>query len=164
MAHVLEKNVELIDMLKREVRTQRTSEERISDSITSFSGSMVFVYIHVVWFVVWIAINMVPGLPKFDPFPFGLLTMIVSLEAIFLSTFVLISQNREALMTEEQSTLDLQIDLLSEYEVTRVLRLIDKIAMKLGIEDEHDSELEELCEPTAPEIVFNEIRNQHESA
>jgi len=78
---------------KHEERRAESTQNRVADGITRFAGSMMFVYIHILWFAVWITLNKV--LPtKFDPFPFGLLTMIVSLEAIFLSTFVMISQNR----------------------------------------------------------------------
>src|SRR5438128_206849 len=80
-------------LARHEARRAESVQNRIADAITTFAGSMMFVYIHILWFAVWIALNKV--LPtKFDPFPFGLLTMIVSLEAIFLSTFVMISQNR----------------------------------------------------------------------
>ncbi len=80
-------------LLQHERKRAESIQNRIADAITTFAGSMMFVYIHILWFAVWITLNKV--LPtKFDPFPFGLLTMIVSLEAIFLSTFVMISQNR----------------------------------------------------------------------
>ena len=89
------------------------------------------VYLHAVWFIVWITINLrwIPGVKPFDPFPFGLLTMIVSLEAIFLSTFVLVSQNRMTVLADKRADLDLQINLLSEYEVTRILTLVDATAV-----------------------------------
>jgi uncharacterized membrane protein len=91
-------------MQRRDVAA-RKPQERISDSITRFSGSTVFVFLHVVWFGLWILLNInlihVPYVSEFDPFPFGLLTMIVSLEAIFLSTFVLISQNRMSALSEK---------------------------------------------------------------
>lgn len=120
---------------------------------------MGFFYAHVAWFGLWILINcgLIPGLPAFDPFPFGLLTMIVSLEAIFLSTFVLISQNRQAHLADLREGLDLQIDLLAEHEVTRMLRLVDGIAQKLGVEGATDPEIEQLCEPVGPELVLQEI-------
>jgi uncharacterized membrane protein len=97
---------------------------------------MIFAYVHIVWFVVWILLNTGWfGLRAFDPFPYGLLTMIVSLEAIFLSTFVLISQNRQAQESERRADLDLHIGLLTEHELTRVLQMLDVIQAKLGIVD-----------------------------
>jgi uncharacterized membrane protein len=136
----------------------RTPQDRLADRITAFSGSMAFLWLHGGWFLVWIALNLgwVRGVPKFDPFPFGLLTMVVSLEAIFLSTIVLISQNRESELNSRKESLDLQIDLLAEYEITHNIRLIRRIAEKLGVEDE-DAELEQLCEDVAPSLVMREI-------
>src|SRR5436190_2679365 len=91
---VIERNISTLVEISRSLNNQRTTQDRMADTITDFSGSMWFVYVHAVWFAVWIAINLGwTRLKPFDPFPFGLLTMIVSLEAIFLATFVLISQN-----------------------------------------------------------------------
>src|SRR5947208_826998 len=96
LADALERNIETILELRRDADRRRSLQDRVADAITNFSGSMAFLYAHAIWFLVWIAVNekWVPGVPPFDPFPFGLLTMIVSLEAIFLSTLVMISQNR----------------------------------------------------------------------
>src|SRR5579885_3705817 len=104
----------------------RTLEERAADRVTAFAGSMLFVYLHGAWFGCWILINLglvaaaVGLLPPFDPFPFGLLTMVVSLEAIFLATFVLLSQNRQALQSDQRARIDLQLAVLSEQEVTTI--------------------------------------------
>jgi uncharacterized membrane protein len=119
---------------------------------------MAFVYIHIVWFSVWILLNSgLFNMRPFDPFPYGLLTMIVSLEAIFLSTFVLISQNRLGEVSEQRAALDLHIDLLTEYELTRVLQMLDEIQDKLGIPNEEDPELADLEMETQPEEVLEEI-------
>ena len=99
-------------------------EERAADQITRFSGSMQFVYLHVLWFTVWIVLNVT--IVRFDPFPFGLLTLIVSLEAIFLSTFVLLSQNREAARQDLRSEIDFETNVLSEV-------WLEAVADKLGI-------------------------------
>jgi uncharacterized membrane protein len=93
-------------------RQRRRREDRVADGITAFSGSMQFVYVHIVWFTVWIVLNVT--IARFDPFPFGLLTLIVSLEAIFLSTFVLLSQNREASRSDLRSEIDFETNVLSE--------------------------------------------------
>jgi len=97
------------------------------------------------------------GMPPFDPFPYGLLTMIVSLEAIFLATFVLISQNRLSAEAEHRADLDLHIGLLTEYELTRVLQMLDAIQHKMGIETDKDSDLADLEMGTKPEDVLAEI-------
>lgn len=94
----------------------RTSQDRVADAITAFAGTMRFVYLHAVWFTVWIVLNegLVGKARVFDPYPFGLLTMIVSLEAIFLSTFVMVSQNRQAARENVRADLDFETNLRSE--------------------------------------------------
>ena len=136
---------------------QRSPQDKIADGITAFSGHMVFVYVSIVWFAAWILLNsgLLPIRP-FDPYPYGLLTMIVSLEAIFLSTFILISQNRMNEQAEHRADLDLQIDLRPEYELTRVLQMLDAIQDELGIENAEDTELAELETGTKPEDVLAE--------
>ena len=96
----------------------------IADAITSFSGRMIFANVHILWFGLWILLNTGHfGVRVFDPFPYGVLTMIVFPEAIFLSTFVLISQNRLGEETERRAGLDLHIGLLTEHQLTRVLQM-----------------------------------------
>ena len=92
------------------------AQDRAADGITNFAGSLKFVYIHSVWFGIWILINVgiLGASLKFDEFPFGLLTMIVSLEAIFLSTFVMVSQNRQAARADVRSQLDFETNVRSE--------------------------------------------------
>lgn len=162
LADVIERNIEMIELLRRQESAARTPQDRFADVMTDFSGSMFFFYSHLAWFGIWMVINLgwIPHVKPFDPFPFGLLTMVVSLEAIFLSTFVLISQNRQGKLNEEHESLDLQIDLLAEYEITRMLRLVDKMAEKMGVEDAFDAEIDELCMPVAPDVVIKEIERQ----
>ena len=158
LAGVLERNIRTL-LAQRERRARhRSLQQRIADAITDFSGNMVFVYVHVLWFGGWIAWNLgaVGGKP-FDPFPFGLLTMIVSLEAIFLATFVLISQNRISLDAERRTNLDLQIGLLTEHELTRALKMLDEIQDHLGIAQDPTTDLEELEAEVRPEDVLKEI-------
>ena len=102
----------------------RTNQDRVADAITRFAGSMSFVYLHVGWFAVWIVLNagLVGSALVFDDFPFGLLTMIVSLEAIFLSTFVMISQNREATRAEVRANLDFETNLTAEVLVRAIAK------------------------------------------
>jgi uncharacterized membrane protein len=158
LSRVIEQNIRTIIHLRTKDAKERSPESRIADAITSFSGRMVFVYVHIAWFGLWILLN--TGrfrVPVFDPFPYGLLTMIVSLEAIFLSTFVLISQNRMGEETERRADLDLHIGLLTEHELTRVLQMLDAIQDKMGIVDHANSELADLEMETRPEDVLAEI-------
>jgi uncharacterized membrane protein len=158
LAGVIEQNIHTIAEIRKNTANKRTTEERIADAITDFSGRMYFVYFHLAWFIIWIVINLgLFGLEPFDPFPFGLLTMIVSLEAIFLSTFVLIRQNRLSAEADRRADLDLQMDLLSEHELTRVLQMLDAIQDKLGIENDSDPELNDLEENVHPKDVIQEI-------
>jgi len=163
LADVIEHNIQNLLRLRLQTAQKRTLQERIADVITTFSGRMLFVYIHMLWFGAWVLSNTGwLGLPRFDPFPYGLLTMIVSLEAIFLSTFVLISQNRLSEETDRRADLDLHIGLLTEHEVTRVLQMLDAIQHKLGITDDADSDLAQLEMETKPEDVLAEIQRLQE--
>src|SRR5204863_2627636 len=116
-------------------------------------------------FSIWVLINTGHlGVPAFDPFPYGLLTMVVSLEAIFLSALVLITQNRLTAEVERRADLDLHIGLLTEHELTRVLQMLDAIQEKLGIENDSDSELTDLEMETRPEDVLAEIERLQQRA
>jgi uncharacterized membrane protein len=158
LAKIIEQNIQTIIHTRHVTASQRTTEERIADIITDFSGRMYFVYFHVVWFGIWILLNLgYFGIQPFDRYPFGLLTMIVSLEAIFLATFVLISQNRLSAEADRRADLDLQIGLLTEYELTRVINMLDAIQDKLGIENDSDQELLDLEKNVHPEDVLQEI-------
>ena len=159
LANIIERNIEtMLDVRDAEER-HKTRQDRLADALTWFSGNMWFVYMHVAWFGWWIGTNMrlLPG-PVFDPFPFGLLTLIVSLEAIFLATFVLISQNRAAALADMRADLDLQIDLLAEYEVTQILRLVTAIGQKLEIEGCNTPELTELRQTIPVRELIDEMR------
>lgn len=161
LTKVVDRNIATIARLRDEAEQQKSMQERGADVITRFSGSMTFVYIHAAWFTAWIVVNLgLVGLPPFDPYPFGLLTLIVSLEAIFLSTFVLLSQNRQAALADHRADLDLQINLLAEYEITRILSLVDRIADKLGIDACKDPELRELEKDVEPDQLLHEIDSQ----
>jgi uncharacterized membrane protein len=159
---VIERNIRTIIHLRTKAAHERGLQARIADAITSFSGRMMFTYLHIMWFVLWILLNTGRfGVRVFDPFPYGLLTMVVSLEAIFLSTFVLISQNRLSEDTERRADLDLHIGLLTEHELTRVLQMLDAIQDRLGIVDHANSELADLEMETKPEDVLAEIERLH---
>lgn len=161
LADVVERNINTMLQMRREIEHGKTFQDRVADAITAFSGSMLFIYIHVAWFAVWMVINLrLTPLRPFDPFPFGLLTMVVSLEAIFLSTFVLLSQNRMSLMADQRADLDLQINLLAEYEITRILKLVDAMADRMGVEESRDPGIDELEQDVSPEVVLREIAEQ----
>ncbi|MBY0504140.1 MAG: DUF1003 domain-containing protein [Bryobacteraceae bacterium] len=162
LSKVLERNIRTITELRLKQARERGLQDRIADTVTAFSGSMPFVYLHIAWFLAWVAINSGRlGLPAFDPFPYGLLTMIVSLEAIFLSALVMITQNRQSDEAERRADLDLQIGLLAEHELTRVIKMLDAMQKKLGIEPDEDNELEDLEMETMPEDVLAEMDRLH---
>lgn len=158
LCDVIERNIQILNHLRERASNRRNVQQKISDAITNFSGSIPFVYLHALWFLVWIGWNDGKlGLKPFDPFPYGLLTMVVSLEAIFLATFVLISQNRLSEEADRRADLALHISLLTERELTRVLIMLDAVQDKLGIENDDDEELVDLEKEVRPEDVLEEI-------
>jgi uncharacterized membrane protein len=152
-----EKNVETVTRLEEEAREQRTPTDRLAEKIARFCGSMTFVWVHVVWFGGWILFNLIPGIWHVDPFPFTFLTLIVTLEAIFLSTFILISQNLDSRISERRSHLDLQLNLLSEQENTKMIVMLHAIAAKVGADLSQDPHLQALSEETQPERLIEQI-------
>ncbi len=151
-----ESNINTIVRLEEQALKQRNWADRISDAIANFVGSIPFVLIHVVWFGVWVLLN--AGLWRFDPYPFSLLCMLVSLEGVLLSTFVLIKQNRMSQRADHRSHLDLQINLLAEKEVTKILQLQRLICRRLEIEEaDHDEEVVELSNVTAVDNLAEEL-------
>src|SRR3954465_5322626 len=129
--------------LKARANEKSGIAERVADQMTLGFGSMVFLIANCIWFLVWMVTNLgwIPGVPAFDPFPFGLLTMIVSLEAIFLAIIVLISQNRAAKISEIREEVDLYINSATEGEVTKVIGLMLLLLEKNGIDVENDPEI-----------------------
>lgn len=163
LAGVVHKNISSLVEMRKEEERKKGVQERTADLLTKFSGSMTFVYVHAVWFGSWIAVNtgLFGGKP-FDP-SYSLLTLLVSLEAIFLSTFVLISQNHANRMAEKRAELDLQINLLSEHEITRLLTLMDAVAGHLGVEVAEKGEVEELKKDIGADEVLGEIETREEA-
>lgn len=150
-------NVEAIAQLEHAAQAQRGSADRVADRITRFCGSMGFVWLHIIWFLVWIGGNtLIPG-KAIDPYPFSFLTLVVSLEAIFLSTFIMISENRQQRIDERRSHLDLQINLLAEQENTKTLQLLEEIAEKLGIDPRKDPTVAVLEQATRPDKLLQQI-------
>ena len=157
LAPVVERNIDALLLHRREQERRRSAQEKIADAVTRFAGSMRFVYIHLVLFGLWVVVNLgwLP-LPRFDP-TFVVLAMFASVEAIFLSTFVLISQNRMAALADKRADLDVQISLLTEHELTRLISLVDAIAARLDVGEARGPELEELKHDVAPERVLQEM-------
>ena len=164
MARVVQRNIRALVERNRELEKQRSFEQRLADAITRFTGSMLFVYIHLGLYGLWIVINLGwLGLPKFDP-SFVILAMVASVEAIFLSTFILITQNRMTQAAERRADLDLQINLLSEHEITKLITLVREIASQLDVGAAQNPELSELQKDVQPEKVLDAIeKNQHDS-
>ena len=152
----LQRNIDALRQRNEELARSTGFQERIAGAVTRFAGSMAFVYLHLVLVGFWMAANLgwVPGATPWDP-SFIVLAMIASVEAIFLSTFVLISQNRMAEENDRRAALDLQVNLLAEHEVTRLLELASAIAERVGVRPRE--ELDELKRDVAPEAVLDAI-------
>jgi uncharacterized membrane protein len=157
----IRENVEAVAKLEQDFDRKRSVSERIADAIANFSGSLSFVVIHIVIFGLWILINAggIPFIPRFDPFPFMLLAMSVSMEAIFLSTFVLIKQNRMSRRADQRAHLDLQINLLAEREMTLVVRMLQDISSRLGVRVS-GGDVRELAKETSVQELVNEMENK----
>src|SRR4051812_5448025 len=158
LSPVLTRNIQALERRRRRDEQAATAEERIAEAITRFTGSMRFVYLHLAFFGFWIVANLgwLPGIPAWDP-SFVVLAMIASVEAIFLSTFVLISQNRMAAAADKRADLDLQVSLLAEHEVTKLATLVAGIAERIGVRTAADVELDEITQDVAPDAVLDEI-------
>jgi uncharacterized membrane protein len=161
VADVTRANVLAMRKLEQLMVAHRSWADRIAEFVARFCGSMTFVWIHVALFAGWIAWNALPGTAHFDPYPFTFLTLCVSLEAIFLSSFILISQNYEMRVTERRNQLDLQINLLSEQENTKILQLLDLIARKVGATNGEDPEVRVLEQATRPETLARQIEEAY---
>lgn len=164
LSPVIERNIQALVERRKKEEWERGLQEKIADAVTRFTGSMTFVYIHLTVFAVWILMNVgwLPG-PKFDP-SLVILAMAASVEAIFLSTFVLITQNRMAALADKRADLDLQISLLSEHEITRLIRLVTAIAERMELEEANAPEIPELEKDVAPEKVLDRIEQTERAA
>jgi uncharacterized membrane protein len=138
----------------------RSAGERLGDAIARQAGQLWFTVAHAVWFAAWIVINadLIPGLRAFDPFPYQFLTLVVSLESIFLSLFILMSQNRANKQADSRSHLDLQVNLLAEQESTKTLEMLQKLCEFHGLPIANDPELRTLSRSTEPEQLLGELK------
>lgn len=156
-----QQNIRTISRLEQEAIEQRSASERVSDVFTRFMGSMTFVVLHLIWLGIWFAWNLGAwgafGLEPFDPFPFGILTLIVSTEGVILAIFVLISQNRMSRLANQRAHLNLQISLLAEQETTKILQRLRTIAEHLQVGDQ-DEEVERLSQSTHLEVLAEELK------
>ena len=161
MAHIVERNIRALLARRQTEQAARTWPDRLADAVTKFAGSLRFVWIHLVLFGGWIAWNRGwLGLRPFDP-SLVVLAMAASVEAIFLSTFVLISQNRMAALADQRADLNLQVSLLAEHEITRLVALVTAMAQQMDIPAAYDPELTELATDVRPEKVMDTMQ-QHE--
>jgi uncharacterized membrane protein len=152
-----EQNVKAIVKLDEAARKHRSFADRVAAVVARFCGSILFLWTHVAWFTGWILVNSLPGGMHFDPYPFTFLTFVVSLEAIFLSTFILISQNMETRLSERRNHLDLQINLLAEQENTKMLNMLTSIARAVGANVSNDPEAQVLEQATRPANLVDQI-------
>jgi uncharacterized membrane protein len=154
------KNIETIVRLEEESVRSRSLGERFSDAFTRVMGSMSFVVFHLILFGVWFVVNLGwTPLRPFDPFPFGILTLIVSAEGVLLAIFVLVSQNRMSRQANQRAHLNLQINLLAEQETTKLLQKVQTILDHLGVEQTvHDREVQQLSQETHVETLVSELQ------
>ena len=139
---ITEKNIEASAELEKKSILNRTIGERAAETVTRIAGGVAFILAHMLWFAFWVAANqgLIPGVVPWDPFPFSFLTLVVSLEAIFLSLLVLMTQNRLTKDADKRAQLDLQINMLAEQESTATLKMLEKICQHLGVDYEADEE------------------------
>ncbi len=154
----LARNIDAVMQRRREHQQSASAQERAAAAISKFAGSMLFVYIHLILYATWIVANLgwIPGVTPWDP-SLVILAMEASVEAIFLSTFVLINQNRMAAEDDVRADLDLQVSLLNEHETTHLISMVEAIALKLDIPLGGDGEIAELKKDVAPEAVLDRI-------
>jgi uncharacterized membrane protein len=154
------RNIAAICELEKKALARRSVSARIGDAIATQAGRMWFIIIHVLWFGVWIVLNMNPhGTSAFDPFPFAFLTMIVSLESIFLSLFILMSQNRSGRQADQRNHLDLQINLLSEDENTKMLQMLQALCEHHQLKIASDIEIVAMAKRTEVHAVLEELKD-----
>jgi len=159
---LIEKNITAL--INRQIKDEKEKpfEEKIAERIGRFTGNLAFVYTHAVIFGVWIMWNAGwLGLKPFDP-EFNVLQLVTQIEAIFLTTFILMSQNSLDAQADKRADLDLQVSLISEHEITRLITMVKGIAQKLGVEEAKNPEIEELSKDVIPEKLMDTLENEKE--
>jgi uncharacterized membrane protein len=156
-------NIEAIAKLEHDAFNRRTPTERISDIIMKIVGNVGFLLAQLLLITSWSLVNLhlIPGLKAFDPFPFGVLALIVSSESVFLTIFVLISQSRMARQSERRSHLDLQVGMLSEQELTTILQMLQKLCHHLGVNvDSSKQEVQSFSKTTDVHKLASELEQK----
>ena len=151
---------EMLQSIQKRLNERRTMSDKLADFLVWSAGTITFVIIHIVLFAVWIIINLdvIPAIKIFDPYPFNFLTMTVSLEAIFLAIFVLMSQNRESKTADLRQEFDVQVNIIAEREITKIIHMLAYVMNHLNISYEKDAELRQMMRP----LNIDEIREQLE--
>jgi uncharacterized membrane protein len=154
----LKRNIEALRRRRSDEEAKAGAEQRLAQAITRFSGSMRFVYFHFLVYGAWILANLgwLPGVRPWDP-TFVVLAMVASVEAIFLSTFILITQNRMAAAADRRAELDVQISLLAEAEITKLVELVSEIAAQMEVPVAEQQDIEEMKQLVQPEAVLDAI-------
>lgn len=151
----------LIEGFEAEELKKRSWSVRLADKLTSTFGSFAFLTLNLTFFLFWIVINIgwIPNIPVFDPFPFNLLTMAVSLEAIILTLIVLMSQNRQSFISSLREEIDMQVNLTAEREITKILQIIGRLAQKQGIKID-DKDYEEMIKDIEVSYIERKLERQ----
>ena len=159
----LKRNIDALRRRRSEDAGRAALDEKLARAVTRFAGSMRFVYVHAALYGAWIVANLgwIPGVTPWDP-SFVVLAMIASVEAIFLSTFILITQNRMAAAADRRAELDLQVSLLAEAEITKLVELVSMIAERMHVSTAEQQEIEEMKKRVAPEAVLDAIEKTEE--
>jgi uncharacterized membrane protein len=157
----LRRNIDAMRERRKQDMMSAGWEEKLANAITAFTGSMRFVYLHLAVYGAWIVFNLIPKFPHFDP-TFVVLAMVASVESIFLSTFILISQNRAMAATDKRDDLDLHINLLAEHELTKLISMVAAIAHRLEVRTGADQDLRDITKDVAPEAVLSEIERKNQ--
>jgi uncharacterized membrane protein len=156
-------NIEAIAQLEHDALGRRTPTERVSDVMTKLVGNLGFLLAHLILISSWSLLNLhvIPGLKAFDPFPFGILALVVSSESVFLTIFVLISQSRMARQSERRSHLDLQVGMLSEQELTTILQMLQKLCQHMGVNvDSSKQEIQSFSKTTDVHELASELEDK----
>ena len=155
-------NIEKVIQVENEAVQPRCGTEAITDAIGGFVGTISFVALQCAAFAGWIIVNagLIPQLPPFDGFPYPLLSSITSLEAVLLTGFVLIKQNRMGVVADRRDHLDLQVNLLTERQATQIIQMLDRLSTHLGVDQNHDAESRELGRHVAVEHLVEELHSR----
>lgn len=155
----IHRNIKEICAEEEKALAARSVAARVGDVIATQAGKMWFIVLHIIWFGIWIVLNLrAQGKSTFDPFPFSFLTMIVSLESIFLSLFILMSQNRSGLQADQRNHLDLQINLLSEDENTKMILMLQALCKHHQLSIADDPEITALTQRTNLREVLTDLK------